>query len=151
MSYFPTATNQQKNNDRSNETNTYLLTFDPHTRSDAYQIRQVWIRSRFQMALSLSSIPSISVARWSNKPSTATILNSYISIPSFKSPRRVSFISRHQCAVVDQVFVPQTAVFDRNSVSLAEFKTEAELWAAVCLRIRTFYEFNQSSVGVEVW
>lgn len=105
------------------------------------------------MALSLPSIPSISVARRSYRLSTATILNSQISIPPFKSPRRVSFISRHQCAVVDassRVFVPQTAVVDRNSVSLAEFKSEEELWAAVRLRIRTFYEFNQSSVGVEV-
>nr|CAD1839808.1 unnamed protein product [Ananas comosus var. bracteatus] len=56
--------------------------------------------------------------------------------PASSAPHRASARPR---------FRPRTR---RGSVAMREFVKEEELWAAVRLRIRTFYEFNESC-GVE--
>lgn len=43
----------------------------------------------------------------------------------------------------------ETLTLDARSLTVKEYFTEAELLAAVRLRIRTFYEFNQASYNIE--
>lgn len=39
---------------------------------------------------------------------------------------------------------------DKSSLIIAETEAEDELWAASCLRVRSFYEFTPSSYGIPV-
>ncbi|XP_026658258.1 uncharacterized protein LOC103701680 isoform X3 [Phoenix dactylifera] len=43
----------------------------------------------------------------------------------------------------------EALTLDGGSLSVKEFVSEEELWAAVRLRVRTFYEFNTQSYGIE--
>ncbi|XP_020103351.1 uncharacterized protein LOC109720557 isoform X1 [Ananas comosus] len=60
--------------------------------------------------------------------------------------RRPRFVRAASRLCETEGFAP---ALDAGSVAIREFVTEEELWAAVRLRIRTFYEFNESC-GVEV-
>ncbi|KAH6779392.1 Acyl-CoA N-acyltransferases superfamily protein [Perilla frutescens var. hirtella] len=57
-------------------------------------------------------------------------------------------LSDHQTA--PQVAVPSRPVtINRSLLSVSATSSEAELWAAACLRVRTFYDFNEQTFGIE--
>lgn len=92
-----------------------------------------------EMAL-LSSIPSLSFA----SPSHPT--NS-ISFPFHTTQfyrRQRSIASSNLSSTLD------TNHIDKSFLNLAEAFSEEELWAAACLRIRSFYEFRPSAYGIRV-
>lgn len=58
-------------------------------------------------------------------------------------------LSDHQ--TTPQVAIPsRTSRISRSSLSVSETSSEVELWAATCLRVRTFYDFNEQTFGIEV-
>ncbi|GFQ01410.1 hypothetical protein PHJA_002284900 [Phtheirospermum japonicum] len=68
--------------------------------------------------------------------------------PALRSPGLYCHLSDHQ--ITPQLEIPpRTSRIDRSSLSVAETCLEAELWAAACLRVRTFYDFNQQTFGIE--
>ncbi|KAL0404382.1 UNVERIFIED_CONTAM: hypothetical protein Sradi_2079000 [Sesamum radiatum] len=70
--------------------------------------------------------------------------------PSFS--RRIPSI---RCQLSDHQTVPQVAIppkpsrINRSLLSVSETCSEAELWAASCLRVRTFYDFKEQTFGIE--
>lgn len=60
----------------------------------------------------------------------------------FRCPITASHLCTH-----DQT-LPST--FDRSTLSVAEAFSDDQLWAAACLRVRSFYHFRPNSVGVQV-
>lgn len=79
-----------------------------------------------------------------NHPAAANFPISIPRHPPLRSLSRCSQLSNHQIEAI-----PITRV-DKSSLSVAEGRYEAELWAAACLRVRTFYDFNQQTFGIEV-
>lgn len=45
---------------------------------------------------------------------------------------------------------PQPILIDKSILSISEAKSENELWAASCLRVRTFYDFQHDTLNTEV-
>ncbi|CAA2945556.1 Histone acetyltransferase [Olea europaea subsp. europaea] len=78
-----------------------------------------------------------------NHPAAANFPISIPRHPPLRSLSRCSQLSNHQIEAI-----PITRV-DKSSLSVAEGRYEAELWAAACLRVRTFYDFNQQTFGIE--
>ncbi|KAG8372473.1 hypothetical protein BUALT_Bualt12G0069800 [Buddleja alternifolia] len=54
-------------------------------------------------------------------------------------------LSDHQTVAIPW----RTSRIDRSLLSVSETRSESELWAAACLRVRTFYDFNQQTFGIE--
>ncbi|KAK3005579.1 hypothetical protein RJ639_017264 [Escallonia herrerae] len=83
------------------------------------------------------SLPSI--------PSTATSFNSRpqptTSVPVRSTPRR-------SAAAASQLCTHENLTIDKSSLNVAVANSEGELWAASCLRVRSFYSF-QPSFGIE--
>ncbi|KAL2465714.1 Acyl-CoA N-acyltransferases (NAT) superfamily protein [Abeliophyllum distichum] len=48
-----------------------------------------------------------------------------------------------------QTEAPPITRVDKSSLNVSEASSEAELWAAACLRVRTFYDFNERTFGIE--
>ncbi|KAL2232735.1 uncharacterized protein LOC105155638 [Sesamum indicum] len=73
-----------------------------------------------------------------------------VGFPSFS--RRIPAI---RCQLSDHQTVPQVALppktsrINRSLLSVSETCSEAELWAASCLRVRTFYDFKDQTFGIE--
>ncbi|XP_058113914.1 GCN5-related N-acetyltransferase 7, chloroplastic isoform X2 [Magnolia sinica] len=63
--------------------------------------------------------------------------------PARKNHPQFSPIASHLCTDQNPI------TLDRPALSIAEAASEAELWAAVHLRVRSFYEFNDQTYGVE--
>ncbi|XWS16917.1 hypothetical protein CRYUN_Cryun33cG0022700 [Craigia yunnanensis] len=77
----------------------------------------------------------------------------------------ISFSSWHQSSVVVTTahrirFLPvaaattthhqqQSTSIDKSSLIVAETASEDQLWAAACLRVRSFYDFQASSYGIQ--
>lgn len=57
---------------------------------------------------------------------------------------------RFGVVAVSNICEQETLALDARSLKVKEYLTEAELLAAVRLRIRTFYEFNQETYNIEV-
>ena len=87
--------------------------------------------------------------------------------PSFSSHCfSISFSSWHQSSVVVTTahrirLLPvaaattthhqqQSTSIDKSSLIVAETASEDQLWAAACLRVRSFYDFQASSYGIQV-
>lgn len=45
---------------------------------------------------------------------------------------------------------PTTPRIDKSLLDVSEVHSDAELWAAVCLRVRSFYNFSEESFGIQV-
>ncbi|PIN22089.1 Histone acetyltransferase [Handroanthus impetiginosus] len=78
-----------------------------------------------------------------------------VCLPSF-SRRCAALRSRGiYCQLSDHQTAPQvaspsrTSIIDRSLLSVSETCSEDELWAAACLRVRTFYNFNEQTFGIE--
>ncbi|KAG6649071.1 hypothetical protein I3843_07G183300 [Carya illinoinensis] len=61
--------------------------------------------------------------------------------PTF-SRRQRPIAASDLCSTLD------TSPIDRSSLNVSEAFSENELWAAACLRVRSFYEFRLSAYGV---
>ncbi|XP_019256135.1 PREDICTED: uncharacterized protein LOC109234559 isoform X2 [Nicotiana attenuata] len=48
-----------------------------------------------------------------------------------------------------QQISPQPILIDKSILSISEAKSENELWAASCLRVRTFYGFQHDTLNTE--
>ncbi|KAK2978156.1 hypothetical protein RJ640_024138 [Escallonia rubra] len=79
--------------------------------------------------------------------STATSFNcrpqSTTSVPIRSTPRCSA-----AAAAASQLFTNETLTIDKSSLNVAVANSEGELWAASCLRVRSFYSF-QPSFGIE--
>lgn len=77
-------------------------------------------------------------------PAQSSALPGFLRIPlrRLRCPITASHLCTH-----DQT-LPFT--FDRSTLSVAEAFSDDQLWAAACLRVRSFYHFRPSSIGVEV-
>lgn len=64
--------------------------------------------------------------------------------------QRFRFRSQFAGVAASNICEQETLTLDTSSLIVKEYFTEAELLAAVRLRIRTFYEFNQETFNVEV-
>ncbi|KAI3444093.1 hypothetical protein Pfo_000758 [Paulownia fortunei] len=68
--------------------------------------------------------------------------------PALRSLDLYCQLSDHQ--TTPQVAIPsRTSRINRSLLSVSETCSETELWAAACLRVRTFYDFNQQTFGIE--
>lgn len=45
---------------------------------------------------------------------------------------------------------PSPILIDKSFLCLSEAKSENELWAASCLRVRTFYGFHHETLNIQV-
>ncbi|KAL3644172.1 GCN5-related N-acetyltransferase 7, chloroplastic [Castilleja foliolosa] len=79
----------------------------------------------------------------------AAVSPSFLRRRSFlRSPGPYCQQSNHH--TTPQLEVPRrTSIIDRSLLRVAETCLEAELWAAACLRVRTFYDFNEQTFGIE--
>ncbi|XP_021756861.1 uncharacterized protein LOC110721935 [Chenopodium quinoa] len=84
------------------------------------------------------------------------LLNSFTSSPplpssnltfSLSSPRRFSKLSVSSSEVCDAP--QQSLIIDQSALLVEEAVSEDALWAAACLRIRTFNEYKEDSFGLE--
>ena len=80
---------------------------------------------------------SLSSAFSSLKGSREYILPSFLSAESRRELGRILCLAPHLCE-------PKTLSLDWSAVTIAEARSEEELLASVRLRVRSFYEFNQS-------
>lgn len=80
-------------------------------------------------------------------------LPSYSSIPIFSKSNTHGFRSSSSCRLrlrpisTSHVLAPS---IDRSTIVISETVSEEELWAAACLRVRTFNELNPSSYNIQV-
>ncbi|KAK9275284.1 hypothetical protein L1049_022546 [Liquidambar formosana] len=91
----------------------------------------------------------------------SSIPTTHIFCPNFYDPKgtpsslsasvRWSRRRRHQLRSItaSQLCTHEALTIDRNALNVAENVSEAELWAAACLRVRSFYHFQPSSFGIE--
>ncbi|XXG58487.1 hypothetical protein AAC387_Pa04g0795 [Persea americana] len=61
------------------------------------------------------------------------------SLSTSKPLRHFPSVASHQAQIV----------LDRRAIAVAEAVSEAELWAAACLRVRSFYDFDPTTYAVE--
>lgn len=91
------------------------------------------------MAFLCSSLPSSSCSIAIFNDSNTYGFRSSPSIPSRRFRLRPVSAS-HVCA----------PAIDRSTIVISETASEDELWAAACLRVRTFNEFNPSAYNIQV-
>ncbi|AEE85424.1 GNAT domain [Arabidopsis thaliana x Arabidopsis arenosa] len=91
------------------------------------------------MAFLCSSLPSSSSIAIFGDPNTDGSSRSYLSIPSLKLRFRPVAASSHICA----------PAIDKSTFVISESVSEDELWAAACLRVRTFNELNPSAYNIQ--
>ena len=100
-----------------------------------------------EMAL-LSSTPSLSFASPSRPQNSNWGLFSFTfhttQFARRQRPIAYSHLSSHLPSTLD------ANTIDKSLLSLAEAFSEEELWAAACLRVRSFYEFRPSAYGIRV-
>ncbi|KAJ8617247.1 hypothetical protein MRB53_013433 [Persea americana] len=87
---------------------------------------------------------AISLSRWVFfPPHHLSILDSQTtprtSLSTSKPLRHFPSVASHQAQIV----------LDRPAIAVAEAVSEAELWAAACLRVRSFYDFDPTTYAVE--
>ncbi|KAM7472856.1 hypothetical protein LguiA_011039 [Lonicera macranthoides] len=63
------------------------------------------------------------------------------------NPSRIPRYRIHRCPVTVSLH-PETLIIDKSVLNVTEAVSDAELWAASCLRVRSFYQFRDS-VGIE--
>ncbi|KAG1326958.1 hypothetical protein COCNU_01G008920 [Cocos nucifera] len=68
--------------------------------------------------------------------------NNSLRCSTFRRELRPGSAASHLCE-------REALTLEGGSLSVKEFSSEEELWAAVRLRVRTFYEFNTESCGIE--
>ncbi|KAE8056809.1 hypothetical protein FH972_013546 [Carpinus fangiana] len=93
------------------------------------------------MAL-LSSTPSLSFASPSHPQNSNWGLFSFTFHTTQFARRQRPIASSHLPSTLD------ANIIDKSFLSLAEAFSEEELWAAACLRVRSFYEFRPSAYGI---
>lgn len=96
-----------------------------------------------EMAL-LSSTPSLSFASPSHPPNSNWGIFSFTFHTTQFARRQRPIASSHLSSTLD------TNPIDKSFLNLAEAFSEEELWAAACLRVRSFYEFRPSAYGIRV-
>lgn len=84
-------------------------------------------------------------------PSTATFVSGYRYCPPPPQIYSLSITSQ----LYSQNQTPPTATtqrlrMDKSLLHISEANSDAELWAAACLRVRSFYEFRDDSFGIQV-
>ncbi|XP_043715123.1 uncharacterized protein LOC122663594 [Telopea speciosissima] len=103
------------------------------------------------MAL-LCSSPHLSNPNWRRR----TSYTSCRTFPNFYTPSNHSPVflpsrrtgGQYRSIISCQVCTPETITLDRSALDIAEAVSEEELWAAACLRIRSFHEFKEC-YGIE--
>ncbi|KAB1204180.1 hypothetical protein CJ030_MR8G028261 [Morella rubra] len=91
------------------------------------------------------SLPSVSFSSPSHPPSCRLYSFAFgrIQFSGPSSSRRQRPITASQlCSTLD------TSPIDTSSLNVAEAFSQDELWAAACLRVRSFYEFRPDAYGV---
>nr|DAD31672.1 TPA_asm: hypothetical protein HUJ06_010523 [Nelumbo nucifera] len=100
---------------------------------------------------SLSSSPLVSNPQWRTNSRSCRFCTShyFLRTPSsvFLSSRRCQGLSRP--IITSQLCTQELVTIDRSALVVAEAFSEEQLWAAACLRVRSFNEF-QESYGVQV-
>lgn len=89
----------------------------------------------------------------SSSPLSATSLPNPRTRQFFLNSTRISHslsARRFKPILSSQLCAPDTLVLDKSKLSVAETVSEDELWAAACLRVRTFNDFTSDSFGIEV-
>ncbi|XP_010265288.1 PREDICTED: uncharacterized protein LOC104603058 isoform X1 [Nelumbo nucifera] len=99
---------------------------------------------------SLSSSPLVSNPQWRTNSRSCRFCTShyFLRTPSsvFLSSRRCQGLSRP--IITSQLCTQELVTIDRSALVVAEAFSEEQLWAAACLRVRSFNEF-QESYGVQ--
>ncbi|XP_022134834.1 uncharacterized protein LOC111007009 [Momordica charantia] len=67
----------------------------------------------------------------------------------FSVPATSCFLGRPSIRVSNVCTHQQTIPVDKSKLRVSEGTSEAELWAAACLRVRTFNKFRPNSYGIE--
>lgn len=113
------------------------------------------------MALLLSS-PHVTVTYPSSSSVSHTPLNSNCSLSSFAfrwtlySSRRLQppiTVASHLCTTTPTTTTPTTTTtttVDTSLLNVAEAFSEDQLWAASCLRVRSFYNFAPTAYAIHV-
>ncbi|KAM1196169.1 hypothetical protein ACFX13_023131 [Malus domestica] len=72
-------------------------------------------------------------------------------LPAQFSASTASLLVRRRPTTACHVCTPKEAVHrvDPSALTLAESLSENELWAAACLRVRSFYQFKPSTFGLQ--
>ncbi|XP_042499674.1 uncharacterized protein LOC122077839 [Macadamia integrifolia] len=107
------------------------------------------------MAL-LCSLPHLSNPHRRRRTSASNSYRSCRTIPNFYNPRNHSPVflpcrrtgGQSRSIISSHLCTPETITLDRSALDIAEAVSEEELWAAACLRIRSFHEFRDS-YGIE--
>ena len=73
-----------------------------------------------------------------------------LTISMATSSRRLHLRCRPISAVCTENQTIPPCTIDHSTVSVAEAFAEDQLWAAACLRVRSFYDFQTASFCVEV-
>ncbi|XP_075514550.1 GCN5-related N-acetyltransferase 7, chloroplastic [Primulina tabacum] len=66
-----------------------------------------------------------------------------------RSSPRYCQLSDHQTPLVSPLPRSRIARTDKSLLNVSESCSDVELWAAANLRVRTFYEFNEQTFGIE--
>ncbi|KAL7224570.1 hypothetical protein ACSBR1_025939 [Camellia fascicularis] len=86
-------------------------------------------------------------------PSSSSSSSSTPIFPSSSSsfkPRFASHCLSRPISIASHLCAPKTPTrLDKSALTVAEAASDDELWATSCLRIRCFYDFHQSSFGIE--
>lgn len=68
-------------------------------------------------------------------------------IPSFSIS---SQLYNHQQQAPSPTTIPLRQRIDKSFLDVSEAHSDSELWAACCLRVRSFYDFPEQSFGIQV-
>lgn len=102
------------------------------------------------MALLLSS-PHVTVTYPSSSSVSHTPLNSNCSLSSFTFRRTLYSSRRLQPPItVASHLCTTTTTVDTSLLNVAEAFSEDQLWAASCLRVRSFYNFAPTAYAIHV-
>ncbi|XP_028063408.1 uncharacterized protein LOC114266688 isoform X2 [Camellia sinensis] len=86
-------------------------------------------------------------------PSSSSSSSSTSIFPSSSSSFKPIFASHclsRPISIASHLCAPKTPTrLDKSALTVAEAASDDELWATSCLRIRSFYDFHQSSFGIE--
>jgi hypothetical protein len=70
---------------------------------------------------------------------------------SITSPNYRYYPSRRLCLYpISATRVVTPHHIDKSSLTISETSSEDQLWAAACLRVRSFHEFKPSTFGIQV-
>lgn len=102
-------------------------------------------RITMAMAVLSSSLPPLS------NPLPTSTSSSNLCCPRIYSSSSSYHLRRRllRPLIASQLCAPQTFKIDKSSLVVAETVSEDQLWAAACLRIRSFYQFGPS-YGIDV-